>query len=253
MTKSLLARSLTTLSVFVLFLMALPLHARSLPDTVSGQRVYDEAGILSQSEIQALQSKIVSYQDTTSTQIVIFIGKSLEGEDIEGFNYRLGETWGIGQKGKNNGIVISVFMEDRLMRIDVGRGLEGAITDGEAYRIRTDILKPSFQNKAYFSGLDQALNALFAEASGEFQGDGARYGKKKSPLFFIVLVILVLIILRIFGRGRGGGFGGGFAGGYMAGRMMGGGWGNFSSGGGGFGGGGFGGGSFGGGGSGGSW
>lgn len=208
---------------------------------------------MSQGEIQALQRKIVSYQDTTSTQIVIFIGKSLEGEDIEGFTYRLGETWGIGQKGKNNGIVISAFIEDRLMRIEIGRGLEGAITDGEAYRIRTEILRPNFQNGAYYQGLDQALTALFAEASGEFQGTGKRFGKRKSPLFFFILVIVVLILLRILGRGKGGGFGGGFAGGYMTGRMMGGGWGNFSSGGGGFGGGGFGGGSFGGGGSGGSW
>ncbi len=259
-----ISRTVKSLFLLLLFLSSLAATAKKrIPDPIKGKRVYDYAGILDGSEERRLEQKILGYEDTTSNQFVIFIDKSLEGEDDFGYAQRLAESWGIGQKGKNNGVLIAAFMKDRKIRILTGRGLEAAITDAESFQIYDQILKPAFQRKAYYYGFDEALTALMQAAAGEFQAEPGRgKGKVHLPLIGGILFLVIVIALFAGGRGRGGGggFGRGFAGGYMAGRMVGGGWGNFSSGGGGFSGGGggfsgggFGGGSFGGGGSGGGW
>ncbi|MDX5320167.1 MAG: TPM domain-containing protein [Bacteroidota bacterium] len=206
-----------------------------------------------------LEKKIVAYQDSTSSQIVILIEESLEGEDDFTYTHGLAENWGIGQAKKNNGLLLAAFMQDRKLRIQVGRGLEPTITDAVTHAIIENQLKPAFRSKNYYKGFDEALDVIFLAAKGEFKGDGRKKGKGSPvPALFIVLFAIILIIL--LSRRGGGGFGGGMMTGYMLGRMTGGGWNNFSSGRGGFGGGGgwgggggFGGGSFGGGGSGGSW
>lgn len=222
--------------------------------------MYDYANLLTESEEYQLEQKILAYEDSTSSQIVILVEGSLEGDDDFRYTQRLAEEWGIGQKGRNNGLLIAAFLKEKKIRIQVGRGLEPVVTDGESHDIIEKIIKPAFRSEAYYQGFDQALDAVYKAATGEFKADPKKKKRKMNADNWVFLIPLgIIIALLFFGRGRGGGFGGGFAGGYMAGRMMGGGWGNFSSGSGGFGGGGgfsgggFGGGSFGGGGAGGSW
>lgn len=248
------------LSILILLLGTFSLWAKDVPKPVINKQVYDFASVLKPAEREALERKIVAYEDSTSSEIAILIEKSLEGEDLFSYSHKVAESWGIGQSGKNNGILISVFINDRKMRIEVGRGMEPTVTDAVSHSIINNLMKPAFRNNAYYQGLNQALDAILAAAKGEFKGEGR---KKKAPAGAILIPIIAIILIILLSRRGGGGFGNGMMTGYMLGRMSGGGWGNFSSGSGGFGGsggggwsgggGGFGGGSFGGGGSSGGW
>lgn len=217
--------------------------------------VNDFANVLVQSEVQALERKLVAYSDSTSNQIAIVIIGTTGNYDISELSLKILRDWGIGTE-KNNGIVIMVAKDDRRMRIEVGYGLEGAVPDAIAWGIVDDILKPNFRQEHYYQGLDEAVDKIMQAAAGEYKGvPRSKPGPGGGNI--IGIIIIALIILFFLGRGGGGRGGGGrvisrrgdsiFGGilGGMIGSSLGrGGW--SGGGGGGFGGGGFGGGGFGG-------
>lgn len=213
--------------------------------------VNDYAELLNSDEKNALESILVAYFDSTSTQLAIVIEPSLEGDDLFDYCQRLATGWGIGEKGKNNGALIYVAVNDRKIRIHVGYGLEATIPDALASRIINEKIKPNFKQNQYAQGLLEAIQVMMKAASGQYIYDRQ---ESPSPLKWILFIVALIILLSLF-KGRGGG-GRGFSrrsGPYYWGGTFGSG--GFSSGGG-FGGGGFGGfggGGFGGGGSSGSW
>lgn len=216
--------------------------------------VNDYANVLSASEESALETKLRGYYDSTSTQIAIVVENSLEGDDLFDYCQRLAEGWGIGEKGKNNGVLLYVAIGDRKARIHTGYGMEATITDAMSTRIRTQQMNPAFKAGNYYQGLDDASTTIMQLASGEFVNDKEDKPLQKGPSAFVIIIIIIILII-LFSRG-GGGRGnrsrGGFGGPVFWGGTFGSG--GFSGGGGGGGGfGGFGGGGFGGGGSGGSW
>ncbi len=214
--------------------------------------VNDLANVLDPQEAAALESKLVNYNDSTSTQIAIVTLRSVGDYEIKDYAQRLAQQWGIGQKGKNNGIIILLALEDRKMAIQTGYVLEGVVTDAASKRIIEEIFKPNFKQGNFYAGLDEGTTRIIELASSLYKDEGGgKKGRGMSVTTIIILIILFLIISSIFRGGGGkysryssGGtfFGGGGFGGFGGGR---------SSGGGGFGG--FGGGSFGGGGSSGDW
>lgn len=223
--------------------------------------INDYAGLLSSGERNALERKLVAYNDSTSTQITVVIFRTLNGADPGMTATEIGRAWGVGQSGVDNGVVLLVSVDDRKLFIATGYGAEAVVTDAVAGRIIRNILAPRFREGRYYSGIDEATDAIAAAAAGEFSvADGAPNGANGSDiaLVFIVLFILLVVVLIIAANNNGGG--GRYSGGsgwivVPSGRR--GGW---SSGGGGFSGGGFGGGfggfgggGFGGGGAGGSW
>lgn len=214
--------------------------------------VNDYANALTPEQTAALEQKLVAYFDSTSTQIAVVIENSLEGDDLFDYCQRLATAWGIGEKGKNNGVLLYVAVGDRKARIHTGYGMEATITDAMSTRIRTEQMNPAFKQGDYYGGLDEATNTIMKLANGEYVNDrpAGKKGKKPSWLVIAIVIIIIIVIMSRGGGGRGnrGMFGGPvFWGGTFGG-------GGFSSGGGGGGGfGGFGGGGFGGGGSGGSW
>lgn len=219
----------------------------------SSTLVNDYAKSLTAEQTAALEQKLVAYFDSTSTQIAIVIENSLEGDDLFDYCQRLATAWGIGEKGKNNGVLVYVAVGDRKARIHTGYGMEATITDAMSTRIRTEQMNPAFKQGDYYGGLDEASTTIMKLASGEYVNDrpAGKKGKKTSWLTIIIIIIVIIVFISRGGGGRGnrGMFGGPvFWGGTFGG-------GGFSSGGGGGGGGfgGFGGGGFGGGGSGGSW
>jgi uncharacterized protein len=217
------------------------LQAKDVPP-VTKSFVNDYANVLSANDKQYLEQKLKGYFDSTSTQIVIVLENSLDGDDLFQYSQRLAQTWGIGEKGKNNGLLIYAAIADRQLQIQVGYGLEGAITDALTGRVRRNNMNPAFKQQQYAVGLDEATTIFMQAASGEFVNDRDA-SKQKAPSAIIIFIIIIAIIF-LFSRGGFGGpvfWGGTFGGG------------GFSSGRGGGGFGGFGGGSFGGGGSGGSW
>ncbi len=244
--------------------------------------VHDYSGWLSAGQKQQLENKMRQYWGQTSTQIVVMLRPDIGDYDRAGYAFELGNKWGIGGKGKNNGVVMLIKTEqpDRGVFIATGYGTEGALTDLQSGRIIRNTMAPLFREQRYYEGIDAGTNEIMAALRGEFKADGqdAAGGDEVPMLLLFLLVFLLFLFLnylawkrrnkgrwythdddsphtdpygehkrqsRGWGRGGGGWWigGGGFGGG--------GGWGG--GGGGGFGGGSFGGGSFGGGGAGGDW
>ncbi len=235
--------------------------------------VYDYYGLLADTDKKALEQKLIRYSDSTSTQIVVAIIKSTEGENINYLGAQWGEAWGIGQADKDNGILILLAREDRRVAINTGYGVEATLTDALSKRITENIIIPEFKEGDYYAGLDKGSDAIFSVLTGEFkeerppeEGDGNfPFGAFLPIIIFIVIIIILSSRNRRGGGGKGGGRKKGLdlwdiiilsnmgRGGYNSGSS-GGGFGSGSGGfGGGFGGGGFGGGGFGGGGASGGW
>lgn len=252
--RSLLLGALILMSGFLLSQKEIP--KKPYPP----QLVNDYVGLLSQTEINSLERKLVAYNDSTSTQIAVIIENSLEGDDVVDYCQRLAEGWGIGQEGKDNGVLIYVAFADRKLRIHTGYGVEGFLTDIMSNRIIDQVLVPAFRKGKYYDGFDKSTNIISDLADGEYTADdmGGGDGIPAEVILFIIIFIVILIII-INNADSGGGYhrGGKYE------RDRGGGWviigpggGGWNSGGGGFGGGGFGGfggGGFGGGGASGGW
>lgn len=231
--------------------------------------VYDYTDLLPPSQEQALEQKLIRYSDSTSTQIVVAIIESTEGENINYLGAQWGEQWGIGQAEKDNGILILLASGDRRIAINTGYGTEGSLTDALSKRIIETVIIPEFKRGDYYSGLDKGSDAIFAALKGEFREDRSFEGDGKFPFSAILpflIFIAIIIILARKNRRNGGGHGGRRGGGMDIWDMIilsnmgrssrtgssGGGFGGGGFGGGGFGGG-FGGGGFGGGGASGGW
>jgi uncharacterized protein len=234
--------------------------------------VNDFADVLTQDQTDALERKLVAYDDSTSNQIAVVILKTItdsHGQEypIEDVALKILRDWGVGNKKNNNGIVLLAAMQEHKLRIEVGYGLEGAIPDMTAKSIIENDIKPNFRSKDYYRGLDDAINSIMEAAKGEYkapEGYGDRTNARGVNIGKIIVGIIVLfLVLGMFGGGnRGGGYmsrrGSGWLAPFILGNMLGrggGGWsgggGGWSGGGGGFGG--FGGGSGGGGGASGGW
>ena len=226
--------------------------------------VNDYTGTLSESQKQQLESKLVAFDDSTSTQIAIAIVKSVGEYDINEYALGLGRSWGVGGAKNSNGVMIVVALGDRKIAMQTGYGVEGVLPDIITKRIIDNEIKPAFKAGDYYAGLDAGTTAIIKYTKGEYKNDNPRAAKKGGGsggiLAIIIIVVVIIIIIRKGGGGNGGQVIGGrgvgealFWGALLgSGRSSGSGWGGGgSSGGGGFGG--FGGGSFGGGGSSGSW
>lgn len=239
-----------------------------IPTKPNPQRlVNDFAKVLTPEQEEALEAKLIAYDDSTSNQIAIVTMASTGDYDPQEVSLGILRKWGVGGS-RNNGIVVLAAIQDRKVFISTGYGLEGAVPDITAKTIVENDILPAFRQEAYYRGFDAATNSLFRAAAGEYKapegyrdrgrGGGLSIGK------IIFAIIILIVLLSFFGGGsnRGGGYMSrrgyrGFGGPvfFPTGGLGGGGWGG-GSGGGGFGGGGFGGfggGSGGGGGAGGSW
>lgn len=233
----------------------------------TGEWVTDRAGLLSSGEIQSLSTALAAHEQSSSTQIVIVILEGLDGRDASSYAFELGDSWGVGQSGVDNGIVLLVSVSDRQVFIATGYGVEASVPDVIAGRIIREIITPSFRQGRYYEGLQRAVDALIEATQGKVPSRLAD-SPTASPdirrvmffLFVIAIVMIIILVIRrmgadddwpdrphrrrrgsawpyiIWGGGfsHGGGGGGGFSGG--------GGFGGFSGGGGSFGGGGAGGG-----------
>lgn len=249
--------------VICLWLMSLTGWAQEtandiIPDRPNPPRlVNDYAGMLQPGERQQLEQKLKAYNDSTSTQIAIIIVKTTQPYPIGDFAFQVGRKWGVGQKGKSNGLVLAWAPGDRKIYIATGYGLEGAIPDAVANRIVDNIIVPAFKEQRYYDGLDAATTEIIKRASGEYKAEPkSDDGDSTWIVFLVFAVILVFIIIGMRNRGGGNRYRGGGGGPIFFPPTTYSGWGSSSSGGGDSGGGsfgGFGGGSFGGGGAGGDY
>ena len=250
------------LNILFLFLISLSLYfpaQAQIPQKPVPQRlVNDFASLLSSGQASQLERKLVQYNDTTSTQIVVITLLTLNGYDIDDLAQRIGAEWGVGQSATDNGIIVlikpKVGNEKGQAAISTGYGMEELIPDLLARRIVDNEMIPYFKQGDYYGGINTGVDIIFDLASGRFKAED--YGKgEDSPLSFIFPLLIIIVVIVLMGRNKGGGRtnigssnlplwillsmlgnGGGGSGGGSWGGSSGGGFGGF--GGGGFGGGG---------------
>lgn len=177
----------TQKAVFFAFLLTIgvfgprPVAALDVPKRPQNY-AHDEGGILSVQARNELDSALSRYERATTNQIVVAIFPSLEGEAIEDFTLRLAEAWRPGQGGKDNGVILAVFWKDRKIRIEVGYGLEGALTDAESGIIIRDVIAPYFKAEAFETGILAGVGAIIRSVEGEFTAEflkDAAYGQRR--------------------------------------------------------------------------
>ncbi len=182
--------------ILSLLFLAADLFAKDLPKQPSPPRIVNDfAGMMSASEMDALERKLVAYNDTSSTQIAVVTERSLEGEDIFDYTVRLAKAWGIGQKDKNNGILLYVALDDRKIYIQVGYGAEGFLPDAIAKRIIENIIKPAFRDGQYYQGIDRATSAIMQYGSGEYTAEESEGDVATAIIVFAIIVIVFLFII----------------------------------------------------------
>lgn len=170
--------------------------------------VYDEIGLLSPSQKNSLEEKLIRYSDTTSTQIVIVTISSTKGEYINYLGAEWLTKWGIGQKGKDNGILILLAKDDRKIGINTGYGVEHLLTDALSKRIIDRDIIPYFKRNDYYGGLNRAADAIFEVMNGEYQSTRKNNSSDFPIAFFFVLLIFFIIFIIAISKTRGGGRGG---------------------------------------------
>ena len=242
----------------LIILIAPPAFAETLPLPTLTGRVVDQANVLNTAEEARLSDRLRDLETKTSTQLVVVTLSSLRGSPIEDWGLALGRSWGIGQKGKDNGVLLVVAPNDRALRIEVGYGLEGTLPDATADAIIRNVIVPRFKAGNMAGGISDGVDAILAVLSGtgkEFTPSrGEVIGQTLSewvPVLFVVMFIILVVIGQMrhrrnrgnrYYRNRNGGWlyvddDDRYSGGGMFGGGRGGG-GGFSGGGGSFGGGG---------------
>lgn len=195
-------------------------------------RVNDLAGLMPAARVQALEERLASFEKETGHQVAVLTIPSLEGEDLEGFSIRVAESWKIGKRGFDNGVILLIAKNERKLRIEVGYGLEGVLPDALASRIIREIIVPSFRANDFAGGIEAGVEAILKVTRGEPIPEAPRRRtSRQSPLYtwailpFLLLLFALGFLLNLSshrrsysswtgGRRRGydhwgGGFGGG--------------------------------------------
>ena len=174
--------------------------------------VYDEAGLLSSKEKELLNQKLIKFEDSTSTEIEVVIIPSTKGEDINFLATRFGQTWGIGKKGVDNGVVFLIATKDRQISIQQGRAVEKYLTASVAGQIIDYLIIPKFRQGKWYEGIDEGVNALMEATQGKFKPQKKEEGEVSAmaAVLIIVVFIVIMIILIKYGNKGGGGRGGGY-------------------------------------------
>ena len=166
-------------------------------------RVNDYAGILSKATTQQLESVLATFESEQSTQLVVLTVPSLEGDALETFSMRVADQWKVGHAGLDNGAILLVARDERKIRIEVGYGLEGSLTDLIAGRIIRDVIVPEFKQGDFDGGISAGVSAMMDAVRGEFNADDLRHNSSGQPDtegFFFMLMVFVFFIGKAFGR-----------------------------------------------------
>jgi uncharacterized protein len=173
-------------------------------------RVVDNASLLSSSQEQRLTQFLKAHEDKTTNQVVVVTLPTLQGYTIEEYGVELGRHWGIGQKEKNNGILLIVAPKERKVRIEVGYGLEGTLTDKIAHDIIQEKILPAFKRGKYDQGIENGTSAILQALDGEYQV--TKVTKSKTPsqegegffTFFIFGLVFLFWLIDYFVSGKKG-------------------------------------------------
>lgn len=196
------------LLIVALFLFPGQLEALEAPPLTG--RVTDLARMLSPESQQQLEQKLAAFERETSNQVVVLTVPSLQGDDIDRFSIRVAEAWKIGQKGRDNGVLLIIAQAERKVRIEVGMGLQGGLPDITAGRIIRDVMRPHLKSGNYDQGIAAGVDGIIAATKGEFKGTGPitkkHAAQKSTPSFVTMLLgaVVAIAVLGLFSRYLGG-------------------------------------------------
>lgn len=196
--------------------------------------VTDRAGVLKPEQERALESQLEALHKASSNEIAVLVLRDLGGQPIERVALAAGREWKVGAEGKNNGVVLAVAVAERKLRIEVGSGLEGELTDAKAGRIIREVITPRFKRGDYYGGLRDGVAAIGSVLSGEPLPTRGQLPPQFALVPLLIFALVVFVLARAVGNrrriggssalpwilmshghhgGRGGGFeGGGFGG-----------------------------------------
>ncbi len=193
-------RSLTAvLALAIVFCLFYVRSAIALEVPPLSGHINDTAAMLSQQNAAELEQLLTTFEASDSTQIVLLTIPSLEGAVLEEFSLQVAEKWGIGQQGKDNGALLLVSRDDRKMRIEVGYGLEGSLTDMTAGRIISRVIVPRFREGKFDQGISDGLQAMMQAVRGEFTAPAASK-QQTANSDFAGLLFLLFFVYSFIGR-----------------------------------------------------
>lgn len=176
----------------------------------AGVWVHDEARVLSSAAKGQLEAILKTERDSTSNQIAVLIVPSLNGQPLEEYALKVAETWGIGKKSKDNGVLLLIAIQERQVRVEVGLGLEGVLTDAMSRRITRNEIVPAFRQGNYDGGVIAGVQSVIQVIKGEYVNDEPateRRTSKRSPLVTLIIIMVIIFLISRGGRGgRGGGY-----------------------------------------------
>jgi uncharacterized protein len=233
-------------AIFTFLFFSLLVKAADIQWPAMNSAVVDQVGWLDTQEKLEIENLIYSYHQKGKAQIQVVIVSNLQGLPVENYSIQLVERWKLGDKKRDDGVLFLVSASDRKMRIEVGQGLEGALTDLHAKRILDDRVRPLFKTRNYAAGIAAGVVEIISAIDPEYAGQALPARPSSSPVIdeqpsYVWIIVILFILINLFGRRRRGSgilpFLGGFLlGGGGRGRSSGGG--GWSGGGGGFSGGG---------------
>jgi uncharacterized protein len=199
------ARAVVTL---LLTLVACAAHALTFPELTG--RVVEDAGILDSAAKAALESKLAEFEISTTGQLVVVTLKSLQGTSIEDYGYQLGRHWGIGQREKSTGALLIVAPHERKVRIEVGYGFEGTLTDAASRLIIENSILPRFRTNDFAGGINRGVDEILQAVSVDSEESKQRASQPSDDqldlavalTLLLFLVIICIIVSRIAERGR---------------------------------------------------
>lgn len=194
------------LILVLLFLLPLPALALDVPQLRG--RVNDYAGMLSPEAASRIERKLAAFERDSTTQIAILTIPSLQGDDIDHFAIQVADTWRIGQKGKDNGVIMILAQKERKVRIEVGMGLQGVLPDITASHIIRDVMRPYLKTGNYDQGIEAGADAIMAATKGEFTASPRTAAPHRhtanTGLAIFLFVAVAIVILGSISRYLGG-------------------------------------------------
>jgi uncharacterized protein len=196
--------------ILIITLLLVPAQLMALEVPQLTGRVNDLAKVLSPEMLQSLEMRLTAFERETSNQVVVLAVPSLQGDDIDQFSIRVADSWKIGQKGRDNGVLLVIARTERKVRIEVGMGLQGVLPDITSGRIIREVMRPYLKTGNYDQGISAGVDSIIAATKGEFKGTGQSSkkasAKKASPSFITMLLgaAVAVSIAGLFSRYLGG-------------------------------------------------
>ncbi len=158
-------------------------------------RIVDLAHVLSNSTVESLTAQLAAHETQSSNQVAVLIVPSLEGESLEEFSHLVATTWKLGQKGTDNGVLLLVAMKERKVRIEVGYGLEGVLTDARSAHIIRNEIVPRFRAGDMAGGVTGGIDAIIKTIEGTYQASEKAAPRQESDVIGKVLVAVIVGVL----------------------------------------------------------